>query len=643
MVTDFYFKNESMYLEGWFDDKTLNNKLIIILTNENVKIPIETKTNKDIQLNSLIRDKFPNAEGFTAIVPRELIKNLKLGEWFLKRYRNDKLEQISGNKIFLNKIYNTNLVSLNLLSSADIIIKKEELKTYLDALNWENDDLKLSICVNKNILEENQNILSSELRCVSKKLGTTIYAENVDQKEDEHFLNSNYIIKTKDENGNNIFPKDIWEFYIDYNIGSNILSYKIKVVDIKDIKNKKFKTHSYNFITLDGFLILKVALIWPRESKTERRREALERYIYPLMRLLPINKKRVVFESHWRKKYDCNPRYFYEYLDKNYPEYECIWIFFDESIKIKGNGKKVRFNTLRYFYYMATAKYFVNNANFPNFFKKRKNAVEVQTMHGTPLKTLGLDVPNELTTKESLDNFIRRCNRWDYLIVSSDKVADITKKCFLFDKEFLKVGYPRIDEIFRLNTPDTIKKIKEDLKIPENKKVILYAPTWRVKNKFDMMLDLEKMKKILGENYVFLIRLHPFSIKGLNKELLNDFVIDVSGYESIEKLFVISDALITDYSSVMFDYGVLKKPMIFFAYDLNNYKDNLRGFNLDFENEAPGPILSTSNEIINEILKLDTIKSRYSNKINSFNRKYSQYENGNSCKNIFEKVFLKKI
>jgi CDP-glycerol glycerophosphotransferase len=158
-----------------------------------------------------------------------------------------------------------------------------------------------------------------------------------------------------------------------------------------------------------------------------------------------------------------------------------------------------------------------------------------------------------------------------------------------------------------------------------------------------MMLDLEKMKKILGEDYIFLIRLHPFSIKGLNRELLNDFVIDVSGYESIEKLYVISDALITDYSSVMFDYGVLKKPMIFFAYDLNNYKDNLRGFNLDFENEAPGPIVSTSDEIINEILKLDTIKSRYSDKINSFNRKYCQYENGNSCKNIFEKVFVKKI
>jgi len=247
-------------------------------------------------------------------------------------------------------------------------------------------------------------------------------------------------------------------------------------------------------------------------------------------------------------------------------------------------------------------------------------------------------VEGDFKTKESRDKFIRRCKRWDYLIVSSDKVADISKRCFLFNKEFLKVGYPRIDEIFKLNTPENIRKIKADLKIPENKTLILYAPTWRVKDQFEMMLDLKKMKEILGDEYILLLRLHHFSINGLDRDILNDFVIDVSGYESIEKLYVISDALITDYSSVMFDYGVLNKPMIFFAYDLNKYKNYLRGFNLDFEKEAPGPIVSTSDEVIDEIMKLDTIKSRYGDKITAFELNYLQYENGTSCKNVFEKV-----
>jgi len=111
------------------------------------------------------------------------------------------------------------------------------------------------------------------------------------------------------------------------------------------------------------------------------------------------------------EKSDCNIRNLYEYIDKNYPEYESIWMVNDESIKLSGNGKKIRFNTLKYFYYLATANYFINNINFPNFYKKRKNVVEVQTMHDTAIKTTcSNNHPDELKTKESLDNFIKRCN-----------------------------------------------------------------------------------------------------------------------------------------------------------------------------------------------------------------------------------------
>ena len=190
-----------------------------------------------------------------------------------------------------------------------------------------------------------------------------------------------------------------------------------------------------------------------------------------------------------------------------------------------------------------------------------------------------------------------------------------------------------------MNTPKDIGKIKKDLQIPENKKVILYAPTWRIKNKFDLMINLKKMKETLGDEYILLLRLHPFSIKGLNRDILNGFVKDVSGYGSIEKLYVIADALITDYSSVIFDYGVLNRPMIFFAYDLNRYKNNLRGFNINFEKEAPGPIVSTYDELVNELVNMDTIKSRYNKKIKAFKRNYCQYENGNSSKSVFNKVF----
>ena len=638
-VINSHYKKEGLYLEGWFDDKTLENHLMICQNEDNTKIPIITKSNDGLKINSIIRNKFPDSEGFTAIIPNEIMKNLEDGNWFLKHYRAEQIEPLNGN-VAQTEILDKNLISLFETSAGDMVIRNDEVETYLYSLNWENSNLKLSTCLNKDSLQNNE-VLNSKLRFVSKADGITFHAESVDKEENEIFLKNHYEVKTIDEEGLNLFLQGIWEIYADYSLSSSVRSQKITVINHKNFENKNFSTHSYQPCTLDGYLGLKVDLVWSWESMTPNRRKILERYVYSLLRYLPINNKRILFDSYWTTKYSCNPRYLYEYIDKNYPEYECIWVFNDESMKINGNGKKVRFQTLKYFYYMATSKYFVSNVNFPDFYKKRKGAVEIQTMHGTPLKTIGLDVESDFKTKESRDKFIRRCKRWDYLIVSSDKVADISKRCFLFNKEFLKVGYPRIDEIFKLNTPENIRKIKADLKIPENKTLILYAPTWRVKDQFEMMLDLKKMKEILGDEYILLLRLHHFSINGLDRDLLNDFVIDISGYESIEKLYVISDALITDYSSVMFDYGVLNKPMIFFAYDLNKYKNYLRGFNLDFEKEAPGPIVSTSDEVIDEIIKLNTIKSRYVDKITAFELNYLQYENGTSCKNVFEKVIRK--
>ena len=633
-----YYKDSDLYLEGWLDNKTLDHELFIHGLENNVKISLNFKTNNHLKLDRSTRDKFPDADGFTAVISKKIINSLDVGKWAVIYYRNGQIEPLIGNEIDKKKIFNNHLINFYVSRQDGLLITKSEIETYLKELNWENDKLKISACLNKNSLDENQKVLTSRLRCVSKKQGAAIFTENESKEENGHVLNTNFIVKTKDKMNNNLFLDDIWEFYVDYITKSGTVSHKIRVTDSKNFKSKNFKTHTYKPVTSQGYLSLKVTLLWPREANTRRKREALERYVYPLLRLLPVNKKRIIFESYWRNKYNCNPRYLYEYIDKNYPEYECIWVFNDESIKINGKGKKVRFRSLKYFYYMATAKYFINNVNFPDFYNKRKKAVEIQTMHGTPLKKIGLD-GDTFKTKQNLDKFIERCKRWDYLILSSDRVADITKKCFMFDKEFLRTGYPRIDEIFRLNTPKTASKVRKDLKIPENKKVILYAPTWRFKNKFDLMLDLEKMKEKLGEEYVLLLRPHHLSAKGLKRELLNDFVIDVTGYGSIEKLYIIADVLITDYSSVMFDYAVLNKPMIFFTYDLDLYKNNLRGFYLDFEKEAPGPIVSTSNEVIEEILNLDNIKLKYNNKIEAFHKNYCQYEKGNACESVFKIVF----
>src|SRR5699024_9967446 len=132
----------------------------------------------------------------------------------------------------------------------------------------------------------------------------------------------------------------------------------------------------------------------------------------------------------WGDKFSCNPRHIYEYMQKYYPDYTCIWSLKDECTPISGKGIRVRRLPLKYYYYMAVAKYLINNENFDNAYQKRSEQREIKTMHGTPLKTLGVDVPGELTTKKSYNDFIKRCKRWDYLVVQSERAGNIVSKCY---------------------------------------------------------------------------------------------------------------------------------------------------------------------------------------------------------------------
>lgn len=386
-------------------------------------------------------------------------------------------------------------------------------------------------------------------------------------------------------------------------------------------------------------LCMRVDYEWHSFENTKKKRRILKKYIYPLLRILPIRKKVVIFEGWWGAKYHCNPKYLYEYIQNNHPEYQCVWFLNDQYIPVYGNAKRIRRKSLKYYYYLSVGKYFVNNVNFNDEYEKRKGQIEIQTMHGTPLKTLGLDVPGELDDPEDRKKFLRRCDRWNYLVVQSDKASQITASCYAFKKEFLRTGYPRNDILFEKNNERDIKSIKQKLGIPLNKKVIMYAPTWRKRNYFEIHMDLDDLKKSLDDEYVLLLRIHPFAYSGFDKSILNDFVYNFSTYESVEELYLISDLVITDYSSVMFDYTILNRPIMFYTYDLKEYRDYLRGFNFDFENEAPGPLLETYDELKDALLHIDQVSKEYDDALQKFRNKFNEYEHGNASKQIFEKVF----
>ena len=438
----------------------------------------------------------------------------------------------------------------------------------------------------------------------------------------------------------NLF-EDFHLIYIRYYISGEVITTPLHSFKDFDITYSKghftYNVHHNN----DGLIGIDVAKKWNLIEDTPGKRFKHSNYTYKFFLKLPVNKKRIIFESIWGSKYSCNPRYLYEYINENYPEYECIWVLTDPHTPIKGDGIRVRRNSVKYFYYLATSKYLVNNVNFHDYFIKRPEQIEIQTTHGTSFKTLGLDVQDDFTNKNVTEKYIEKCSRWDYLCVQNDFFADITKRCFNFKNKFLKYGFPRTDLLYTKNNPIDILKIKEKLNLPLDKKVILYAPTWRVKNKFDLMLDVKSLKKSLGNEYILILKIHPYSQSDFKEIPKDDFVYDFSDFESVEELCLVSDVLISDYSSVVFDFAILDRPILLFVYDLKEYNENIRGLYIDLHENAPGSILYTSAEVENALINLDKTESECKALRRRFADKFNQFECENSSQKIFNEVIKK--
>ena len=362
-----------------------------------------------------------------------------------------------------------------------------------------------------------------------------------------------------------------------------------------------------------------------------------------------LNEKMILFECFFGRNYSDNPKYIFEYISEKYPgEYQCVWVL-NRRTKLPYPAKQTRRFSLRYYYYMAKAKYLVYNVRQPKSFNKRKGQVFLETWHGTPLKRLVFDQV-EVTGAAPLykEQIYNQSRSWDYLIAPNRFSSDIFRSCFLYDKEMLETGYPRNDILHlpKNEQEQLAKVIKERLGISPDKKVILYAPTWRDNEFFDngqyrftLQLDLKKMQEILGDEYVVVLRTHYFIVNVLDLSEYKGFVYNASTYDDIAHLYLIADLMITDYSSVFFDYANLRRPVLFFMYDIEKYRDALRGFYIDVEEELPGPILMTSDEVINSIQDLPRITENYGNKYQLFYEKYCGWENGTSAKRVVDAVF----
>ena len=252
---------------------------------------------------------------------------------------------------------------------------------------------------------------------------------------------------------------------------------------------------------------------------------------------------------------------------------------------------------------LATSKYiFLNDNFFPFAFMNFKDeSMVIQLWHAPgAFKKFGGSVENASMLKLISDNT-------DYLITTSKHIEDYYAEAFQIDKsKIIPLGLPRADYYFENHD---ISRLKEDFirkyNVSPDKKIILYAPTFRENTKFNNVfnyLDLEKFNNELSDEYALILRLHPKIKDFYSDEISADSnYVDCSDYKNEQELLLLSDMLITDYSSIMIEFSLLNKPVIFFAYDLNNYLENERGFYLDYRNDLPGPVVYDSDELINVI------------------------------------------
>jgi CDP-glycerol glycerophosphotransferase len=236
--------------------------------------------------------------------------------------------------------------------------------------------------------------------------------------------------------------------------------------------------------------------------------------------------------------------------------------------------------------------------------------------------------------------------RWDLLLSPNPVSTPILQRAFRFSGEMLESGYPRNDILARDGGPAIAARVRARLGIPAGKRVVMYAPTWRENQfyasgryRFDLQLDLDRAWRALGDDYVILLRGHHQTADDAPAAARRGFVVNATGYPDVAELILASDALITDYSSMMCDFAVTGRPMLFFTYDLADYRDSVRGLSIDLEREAPGPLLATSDEVIDAIGSLGSITAQYQDAYAAFVAKFCPLDDGKAGARVCDRVF----
>jgi CDP-glycerol glycerophosphotransferase len=343
----------------------------------------------------------------------------------------------------------------------------------------------------------------------------------------------------------------------------------------------------------------------------------------------------IFFESYFAQNVSSNPRGIDRALARLRPDVTRYWSVVDASVEVPDGATAVIEGSKAWWQARASARVLIVNDWLRKRYRKRRGQKVLQTWHGTPLKRIALDRPGVRPLAAIATH--REKSRWDLMLAQNQFSADTFRSAYAFRGPIWQEGYPRDDVLL---TGDAVA-IRNRLGIAAGATVILYAPTWRDDRpgKVDL-LDVASFGKELGPDFVTLIRGHSRTL-GPGTDVVATGVVDVTSYPDISELFLVADVLVTDYSSVMFDFTVTGKPVYFFTPDLEHYRDQLRGFYFDLLAEAPGPVLTEPAELIARLRSPDP--AEFAERYAAWQKRFNPSDDGHAGERIVQRLIAEGL
>ncbi|MFJ6214466.1 CDP-glycerol glycerophosphotransferase family protein [Streptomyces sp. NPDC092296] len=395
------------------------------------------------------------------------------------------------------------------------------------------------------------------------------------------------------------------------------------------------------------------ALEWVRRTGPgglRRARHALGRPLLAayqrVQQRLPIRRDLAVFAAYWNRGPSCNPAAIHSKLRELAPQIETVWVVDRRRrAEVPPGIRFVHPGSRGHRAAMARAGYFVNNVNFPDSAVKRPGTVHLQTHHGTPVKSMGLDLQEYPAARMDFERLLDRVDRWDYSLTSNRFSTLVWEGAYPAGYDTLEYGYPRNDVFYRATAQDVLEA-RAELGIPDGTVALLYAPTHRdYRTSYRPRLDAARLMRALGPGHVLLNRVHYFHDRQdpLPGDPADGSVIDVSAHPSVERLCLAADGLITDYSSLMFDYANLDRPIVLYADDWEVYRET-RGVYLDLlsgrPGETPGAVARDEEQLLSVLSSGAWRDEAAAGLRAAFRERFCEFDDGNAAERVVRRVFL---